>query len=288
MPEEGLEPLGRALAIRLVEVAGEGPATEGLIRSAQRQLRLVKGIRVGGVAFLLAIITQAGDSGPVLAGFLHDGESWQLEDLSIVRSVPGIGSNGFTLVVATAGGLVAVGGFVDPSVSRLSVVDPFGTVVDADDPLAGGAILVSGRFGLVQVRRGDLVIGAEPVTIAATEEELEQLRPDRLDEGTVDAARQAADAFVAAFLSRGWVPAAEHFNPRGRPDLLLPALAEVVPPAEWEVAGPPRETGQGFVYPIEGPDGKARLGVQVNQWLGDWKVVRILFSTPPGGAAPIG
>lgn len=283
-----LAPLGRALAVRLVDSPAEGLAPEGMIRRFERNLDLVKGVRLGGVAFLLAVINERGQAAPVVGGFVHDGQEWQLDDLDPVRRVPGVGTNGFELAVAIAGGLVAVGGFVDPSLSRLDVVDPFGVPVDLDDPLAGGILLLSDRFGVVRVHRDDRIIGAEPVRVPATEGELEQLQPDRLERSSLDDARSVADRFVESFLSGGWVPATPYYNPQARPDLLLPELSRVLGPGAWDVSGSPQATEQGFTYRIDGPEGDARLGVQLNQWLGEWRVARIEFRTPPGGMGPIG
>jgi hypothetical protein len=288
LPAQDLRPLGRALAIRLIDASGEGLVPEGLIRRAERRLDLVKGVRLGTVAFLLAVIEERGQTAPVVAGLVHDGEAWQLEDLEAVRTVPAIGSNGFELVEAIAGGFIGVGGFVDPSLLRLDAVDPFGQVVDVDDPFAGGVLLLSSRFGVVRVHGDGRILGAQPIRVPATEAELEELRPVRLEPSSVEDARSVADRFVETFLTGGWVPAAPLYNPQGRPDLLLPELARVLPSGRWDVTGSPQVTEQGFTYPIDGPAGEARLAVRLNRWQGEWRVAVVEFRTPPEGSGPIG
>jgi hypothetical protein len=286
MPEEATVGLRRAFALRLLEGTGDDPPTEGMIRRAERDIQVVKAVRAGPVAFLLAVVSDRTGSAQAFVSLVQEGRGWRVDDLRVIQGFPELGSNAFVFRILVVGPLVAVGGFVDPSASRVDAVDPFGTVVDADDPLAGGAIVVSDRFGLTRIHRGDRIIGAVPVTIAATPEELREFQPARLEGPAAREARIVADGFVRAFLSGGWVPATSFYNPEGRPDLLLPPMAEVVPSSRWRLTGPVEVTARGFRYPIEGPGGRALLDVQVNRWAGDWKVARMIFLTPPGGDSP--
>jgi hypothetical protein len=286
MAEEDTAGLRRAFALRLLEVTRDGKPTEGMISRIQAGIQVVKAVRAGPVAFLLAVVTERGDSAQAFVSLLREGRGWRVDDLRVVRGVPEVGSNDFDFEILTVGALVGVGGFVDPTASRVDTVDPFGRVIDADDPLAGGAIVVSDRFGLTRIHRRERVIGAVPVTIAATPEELREFQPARLEGTAAGEARAVADGFVRAFLSGGWVPATTFYNPGGRPDLLLPPMADVLSPGPWELSGPVEVKARGFLYPIEGPGGRAVLDVQLNRWAGDWKVARMMFLTPPGGDTP--
>jgi hypothetical protein len=286
MAEEATASLRRAFALRLLETTREAKPTEGMIRRAQAGIQVVKAVRAGPVAFLLAAVTERGDSAQAFVSLLHEGRGWRVDDLRVVRGVPEVGSNAFDFEILTVGALVGVGGFVDPTASRVDTVDPFGRVIDADDPLAGGAIVVSDRFGLTRIHRRERVIGAVPVTIAVSPGELQRFQPARLQRTAIREARPVADGFVRAFLSGGWVPATTFYNPGGRPDLLLPPMADVLSPGPWELSGPVEVKARGFLYPIEGPGGRAALDVQVNRWAGEWKVARMMFLTPPGGDTP--
>jgi hypothetical protein len=284
MAEEDTLGLRRAFALRLLEATRAEKPKERMIRRVEADIQMVKAVQAGTVAFLLAVVTEPGDSAQAFVSLVREGKGWRVDDLRVVRGVPEVGSNAFDFEILTVGPLVGVGGFVDPTASRVDAVDPFGRVIDADDPLAGGAIVVSDRFGLTRIHRRDRVIGAVPVTIATTPEELREFQPARL-EGSA-AARAVADGFVRAFLSGGWVPATSFYNPGGRPDLLLPPMAKVVPPGSWQLSGPVEVTARGFRYPIEGAGGRALLDIQLNRWAGDWKVARMMFLRPPGGDTP--
>jgi hypothetical protein len=286
MAEEDTAGLLRAFALRLLEAPREAKPTERMIRRIQAGIQVVKAVRAGPVAFLLAVVTERGGSAQAFVSLLQEGRGWRVDDLRVVRGVPEVGSNAFDFEILTVGTLVGVGGFVDPTASRVDSVDPFGRVIDADDPLAGGAIVVSDRFGLTRIHRRERVIGAVPVSIAASPEELRRFQPARLERTAVREARRVADGFVRTFLSGGWVPATSFYNPEGRPDLLLPPMADVLSPGPWELSGPIEVKARGFLYPIQGPGGRALLDVQLNRWAGDWRVARMTFLTPPGGDTP--
>jgi hypothetical protein len=286
MAEEDTLGLRRAFALRLLEATRAEEPKERMIRRTEAGIQVLKAVQAGSVAFLLAVVTEPGDSAQAFVSLVREGQGWRVDDLRVVRGVPEVGSNAFDFEILTVGPLVGVGGFVDPTASRVDAVDPFGRVIDADDPLAGGAIVVSDRFGLTRIHRRDRLIGAVPVTIAATPEELRDFQPARLEGASAGEARAVADGFVRAFLSGGWVRATSFYNPGGRPDLLLPPMAEVVPPGRWQLTGTVEVTARGFRYPIEGAGGRALLDVQLNRWDGEWKVARMMFLRPPGGDTP--
>lgn len=286
MAEEDTLGLRRAFALRLLEATRAEEPKEGMIRRTEADIQVVKAVQAGTVAFLLAVVTEPGESAQAFVSLLRERREWRVDDLRVVRGVPEVGSNAFDFEILTVGPLVGVGGFVDPTASRVEAVDPFGRVIDADDPLAGGAIVVSDRFGLTRIHRRERVIGAIPVTIAATPEELRGFQPARVEGAAVEEARPVADGFVRAFLSGGWVQATSFYNPEGRPDLLLPPMARVVPAGRWQLSGPVEVRARGFRYPIEGAGGRALLDVQLNRWAGDWKVARMMFLRPPGGDTP--
>jgi hypothetical protein len=253
----------------------------------EESAELLKAVRIGGAAF--AVATAHGDQGreETFLSLKQGGSGWRVQDAAPIRAFPARGSNGFAFQTLVVGALVAHGGFVDPTASLVDAVDPFGHVVDADSPFAGAVLLVSDRFGLLRIHRGSRIIGALQVIITSAEE-LALLQPTVVEPSFREDARDVADAFVEAFLSDGWESATTHYNPDGRPDLLLPPLEEVVEPGEWDVNGLIRSEPRGFLYPISSAGEEAFLHVQVILHLGEWKVTGVAVSTPPEVGGSIG
>jgi hypothetical protein len=278
--------LRRALAAESLGEA-DGLPSEAAVDEALPDVQVLKAVRLGGTAFALATLGGKTE-GAVFASLGLRVSGWRVEGVAPVSVAPPRDSNGFLLQTLSVGGLVAHGGFVDPTASAVDTLDPFGDLVDADEPFAGAVLVTSRRFGLLRVLRGHRTIGALQIVVTSSDE-LALLQPTRIEEALRRDARQVADRFVDTFLTDGWVEATAYYNPDGRPDLLLPPLATVVRPGVWRREGQPDAQRKGFIYPIRGPQGRAFLHVEVALHLGEWKVTGCALSTPPeGGAVPIG
>jgi hypothetical protein len=276
--------LRRALA---AESLGDGQPSEGAIDAALRGVEVLKAVRVGGTAFAVATVGSR-EGGAVFATLGLGSNGWRVESVADIPVAPPRDSNGFLLQTLSVGGLVAHGGFVDPTVSAVDTLDPFGDLVDADEPFAGAVLVTSRRFGLVRVLRGRRTIGALQIVVTSADE-LALLQPTPVEDRFRRDAREVADRFVNAFLTDGWVDATAFYNPDGRPDLLLPPLATVVEPGVWRRAGRPDAQRTGFVYPIRGLQRRAFLHVEVSLHLGEWRVTGCAMSSPPESeAVPIG
>ena len=285
LTEAEAEPLAEALAADLVaggdlsEIRGGGSAG---------QVEVLKAVRQGRAAFMVASVAARPGSDEAFVSLTVRTGGWEVMDVAPIAAIPPRGSNAFLFQTLTAGLLVAHGGFVDPNASAVDAVDPFGTVIDQDEPFAGAAVVVSERFGLLRVHGEGRVIGALQIAVTSADE-LEMLESSPVRPSVRDEAREVADRFVDTLLSEGWVEATTFYNPAGRPDLLLPPLETVVTPGSWTRDGEPESQPRGFVYPISGAQGEGLLHVHLTRYLGQWKVTGCALSTPPEDAAePIG
>jgi hypothetical protein len=285
LTEAEAEPLAEALATDILE--GESPS-EIEAGDSLGEVEVLKAVRRGDAAFMVA--STAGRPGPdeaFVSLVLRTG-GWQVVDVAPIVAVPPRGSNAFLFQTLTVGLLVAHGGLVDPNASAVDALDPFGRVVDEDEPFAGAAVVVSERFGLLRVHGEGRAIGALQIAVTSADE-LELLRSSPVRPTRRDEARPVADGFVDTLLSEGWVEATSFYSPVGRPDLLLPPLETVVAPGSWSRDGKPEVQPRGFVYPISSAQGEGLLHIQLTRYLGEWKVTGCALSTPPEDAAePIG
>lgn len=271
--------LGEALA---------GELAEGGSTDEPPGVEVVKAIRMGDAAFAVASMRGRSGADEVFAALTRRAGGWRVADVASIPLLPPRGSNAFLFQTLTAGILVAHGGFVDPEASLVDTLDPFGRVVDEDEPFSGAAVVLSERFGLLRVHESSQVLGALQIAVTSSEE-LQLLEPMPVPEPKRAAAMDVADRFVDTLLEEGWAEATSFYNPDGRPDLLLPPLQTVMEPGEWTRDGKPEPQPEGFIYPISGPQGSAMLHVQLTRRLGEWKVTGCAVSTPPeNGAEPVG
>jgi hypothetical protein len=285
LTETEAEPLAEALTADLAE--GEDLSDIGS-GEAPGQVEVLKAVRQGGAAFMVASVAGRSGSDEAFVSLTVRTGGWQVRDVAPIAVIPPRGSNAFLFQTLTLGLLVAHGGFVDPNASAVDSVDPFGRVVDEDEPFAGAAVVISEPFGLLRVHGEGRVIGALQIAVTSADE-LELLRSSPVGPSVRDEAKEVADRFVDTLLSEGWVQAASHYNPVGRPDLLLPPLETVVAPGSWTQDGEPEVQARGFIYPISSAQGKGLLHTQLTRYLGEWKVAGCALSTPPEDAAePIG
>jgi hypothetical protein len=269
--DDEAQQLGEALAGELL-AGGAGAEPPGV--------EVVKAIRTGDAAFAVASAPRRPGADEIFASLTRRGEDWQVADIAPIPMLPPRGSNAFLFQTLTAGVLVAHGGFVDPDASLVDTLDPFGRVVDEDEPFSGAAVVLSERFGLLRVHESSEVLGALQIAVTSAQE-LELLRPMPVPEPRRAEAMNIADRFVDSLLEEGWAEATSFYNPDGRPDLLLPPMETVVEPGTWSREGSVDIGPRGFIYPISGPDGSALLHVQLTRRLGEWKVTGCALSTPP-------
>jgi hypothetical protein len=285
LTEAEAEPLAEALASDLVE---GGDLSEIGSGESAGQVEVLKAVRQGGAAFMVASVAGRPGSDEAFVSLTARTGGWQVRDLAPIAAIPPRGSNAFLFQTLTLGLLVVHGGFVDPNASAVDAVDPFGRVVDEDEPFAGAAVVISEPFGLLRVHGEGRVIGALQIAVTSADE-LELLQSSPVGPSVRDEAGEVADRFVDTLLSEGWVEATSDYNPVGRPDLLLPPLETVVRPGSWTRDGEPEVQPRGFIYPISSAQGKGLLHIQLTRYLGEWKVTGCALSTPPEDATePIG
>jgi hypothetical protein len=287
-PEELTETEAEPLADALADDLRPGERQSGIGAGGSVDVEVLKAIRRGGAAFMVASVAGRQGSDEAFVSLTDRTGGWEVMDVAPIEALPPRGSNAFLFQTLTVGLVVAHGGFVDPNASAVDAVDPFGTVIDEDEPFAGAAVVISEAFGLLRVHGEGRVIGALQIAVTSSDE-LELLRSSPVSSSVRDEAREVADRFVATLLTDGWVEATTYYNPVGRPDLLLPPLETVVAPGSWTRDGEPQLHPRGFIYPISGAQGEGLLHVQLTRYLGEWKVTGCALSTPPEDAAePVG
>jgi hypothetical protein len=272
-PIVNLDPFRTPIAQQLVDDgwAAElflGDPGEQLLQSTLEKVEVLKALRVSGLVFaLFAIDTGTGSGEHGIAWLSRSQQDWDVQELHLgdeasFRPIPE-GSNGSSLLPILAERQAGFGGFVDPTVTRVEMVDPRLRVVDADIPSNGATVFLASVWGQIRYYRGDTIVGAVPVS-----GEESPAPATYLDEE----AREVADAFVEAMLSGEWEAAATLFAPGTRAIALLPPLEDVLNAAPHRRSGRPKAVRYAFFYGLERSPDSATLQVSMTDQSGDWKV----------------
>lgn len=229
------------------------------------RVKVVKHAAVGKTAF--ALVEVIGDP-QERRGFAQmtrrDGE-WLVETVSpdLWQQVPAAGSNRFELTGGTLEGRYALGGFVDPTVTRLETIEADGRVYDADTPTEGATVLVTRPWLQFRVYRGESLLGASLTT---------PQDPPGVATPIDQNGMEIAEKFMEQLLSSEWTGAAQFFAAGTPTDRVLPPLRDVLLELEGSpvpVEGEPNSLA--FVaFEFEGSD--ALLSLTLTMERGGWRI----------------
>lgn len=152
----------------------------------------------------------------------------------------------------------SLGGYIDPSATKVQSVDSCGAVIDSDVPTHGATIVIVKGVGQVRSFRGSTLLTANPISNNYPAGEFGPLTAE---------SRKVADRFVRALLEEGWSEAASYAAGEDKVALVRPFWALLN--GRFRAEGAPSQVGggngrtPGYLYPLKGPEGVATLGIQM-------------------------
>jgi hypothetical protein len=167
---------------------------------------------------------------------------WSLEAVGpdLWASPPRPGSRSYPIASVAAGGLIGVGGFIDPRVTRVQAVDPAGSVVSRARPDRGAVVLFS--------RPGATLAGFDARGLAFATPTLTG-SPGTLGGG--DAAVGIGATFAAEIVSSRWTAAADLVADGVDARFLLPPLHRFLGSAGARVLGRGKATRSGATFLVD-------------------------------------
>jgi hypothetical protein len=144
----------------------------------------------------------------------------------------------------------AVGGYIDPSATRVESVDHCGAVTDRDVPTDGATIVLVPASGQIRGFSGSTVMTAVPIVAELT----------TAPSVPADArAQKVAGRFVDLLLKKGWQQSLPLVAGQ-KPEAWVRPFGALVT-GRYKVTGPPVRASRGFLFPMVGPGGVSTLVV---------------------------
>jgi hypothetical protein len=239
------------------------------------QVEILKSVRLSDVAFVLAVVSQDPEKDRAFGWLERKGSDWVVSSMAsgLWDDLPEAGSNRYELLPFSAAGVDAIGGYVDPGITRIEIRDPRGALLDVDRPTKGASIILTRGWGQLRAYKMVELVSAAPVTIGEFPPLGTPLSKD---------AREVADSFVSALLSGNAALAEEALHPRIPPnDFLVPLRTVLSASGESQVRGV-NQTDFGYSYEL-GSAQKSSLDVWLAHESGRWSVWYYVYRVEASG-----
>lgn len=235
----------------------------------------IKTVQTQDQAFFLIIEHDAGRQIRRF-GWLSQEENgnWRLGDVTgegLWEEIPESGTYDLSLLPLETQTSRALGGFVDPSLSRVESLDGTGRLVDADAPRRGGTILLTEGWGQIRAFTKDRLVAVLSIYSA-------RRLPKRVP--TDEGARDVADTFLARLLDGGWRDATGFLADFVPPAKFLPVFKELMGEFDSEM-GVGRPENGAIAYTVPGQEEPGVFHVHMTKESGAWRVWGYSYDASP-------
>lgn len=239
-----------------------------------KKIRIQRVIRTDSAAFLSAIIRSTGKMQRSLVSFVRIGRRWVVREF-VDQALPPQGarpkpeSNGSILVSLSAGGDYVMAGYVDPTLTRVEVLDGKGRLLAQDSPTQSGLFIVPIRdWATLRFFRNRELTASAPVFSGEFPGATRSL-----DDQAVKAARE----FVLTARSLHWETADELLIPKVPGNEVLPPLHQVLRGLTVHSESIRRSDVATLEVKLESKTGGARLSLPLVFLDGSWRIVSYSF-----------
>lgn len=233
-----------------------GPLRAGLERYLRTpgEVEVIETLRWGSHAYALFEFGIAPQQTQGFASFIETDDGWTTDEVEMgpwPRPRPGSGD--LVLFPVRGGAWPAIGGYADPTLSEIRILDPSGALVDLDDDPGKGTIVLARPGGqLVAMREGTAVVAQSipPEELASVE-----------SSGADSAAREVAREFAVAITAGDWAAAARLVTPRTNRWDLTSGLLRFMGNQSWTVTSEPDPRDFGYAVEL------AQESTEARRWL---------------------
>jgi hypothetical protein len=177
------------------------------------------------------------------ASLMETDDGWTTDEVKMgpwPRPRPGSGD--LVLFPVRGGAWPVIGGYADPTLSEIRILDPSGALVDLDDDPGEGTIVLTRPGGqLLAIREG-----AVAVAQSIPPEELVSVKPP----GDDPAAREVAREFAVAITADDLATAARLVTPRTNRGDLTSGLRRFMGNRSWTVTSEPEPRDFGYAVQL--------------------------------------
>jgi hypothetical protein len=177
------------------------------------------------------------------ASFIETEDGWTTDEVEMgpwPRPRPGSGD--LVLFPVRGGAWPAIGGYADPTLSEIRILDPSGALVDLDDDPGKGTIVLARPGGQLVAMRGGTAVVAQSIP----PEELASVKSS----GDDSAAREVAREFAVAITAGDWATAARLVTPRTNRWDLTSGLRRFMSNQSWTVTSEPDPRDFGYAVQL--------------------------------------
>jgi len=230
-----------------------GPLRAGLERylGTPGDVEIIETLRWGSHAYALFEFGIPPQQTQGFASLIETDDGWTTDEVEMgpwPRPRPGIGD--LVLFPVGGGAWPALGGYVDPTLSEIRILDPSGALVDLDDDPGKGTIVLARPGGQLVALRGSNAVVAQSIP----PKELVSVEPP----GDNPAAREVAREFADAITAGDWAAAARLVTPRTNQGDLTSGLRRFMGHRSWTVTSEPEPRDFGYAVQLAQEVAEAR------------------------------
>jgi hypothetical protein len=231
-----------------------GPLLVGLERYLANPgggVEIIETLRWGTHAYALFEFGGQSQQTQGFASFIETDDGWTTDEVEMgpwPRPRPGSGD--LVLFPVRGGAWPAIGGYADPTLSEIRILDSSGVLVDLDDDPGKGTIVLARPGGQLVAMRGGTAVVAQSIP----PEELVLVKLPGADSAAREVAREFADAITAG----DWAAAARLVTPRTNQWDLTLGLRRFMGNQSWTVTSEPDPRDFGYAVQLAQESAEAR------------------------------
>jgi hypothetical protein len=222
-----------------------GPLLVGLERYLRTpgDVEIIETLRWGTHSYALFEFGVPPQQTQGFASFIETDDGWTTDEVEMgpwPRPRPGSGD--LVLFPVRGDAWQAFGGYADPTLSEIRILDPSGALIDLDDDPGKGTIVLARPGGQLVAMRGGTAVVAQSIP----PKELVSVKPPGADSAAREVAREFADAITAG----DWAAAARLVTPRTNQGNLTLGLRRFMGNHSWAVTSEPDPRDFGYAVQL--------------------------------------